>query len=71
VPAPLVVFEVEEKRGGNLENCYQNFNSIPVSSVEPERVFSRFGRTVIKIRSSLQSVDMLTFLKGYFKTENN
>jgi hypothetical protein len=49
------IFEVEGKRGVNLESGYENFNSIPPSSVDPERV--------TKIRSSLhdKSVDMLTF----------
>jgi hypothetical protein len=66
-------FEIEGKRGDNLESCYENLNSIPPSSVKPERVFSGCGRTVTKIRSSLHddSVDMLPFLRGYFKTENN
>jgi hypothetical protein len=51
----------------------ENLNSLPPSSVEPERVFSGYGRTVAKIRSFLHddSVDMLTFLRGYFKTEND
>jgi hypothetical protein len=73
VKKKLAIFEIEGKRGANLESCYENFNSIPPSSVEPERVFSGCGRTVTKIRSSLHddSVDMLTFLRGYFKTENN
>jgi hypothetical protein len=69
----LAIFEVESKRGANLESCYENLNSIPSSSVGPERVFSGCGRTVTKIRSPLHadSVDILTFLRGYFKTENN
>jgi hypothetical protein len=39
--------------------------------VEPKRVFSGCGRTVTKIRSSLhdKSVDLLTLLGGYLKTE--
>jgi hypothetical protein len=36
----LAIFEVEDKRGANLERCYENLNSIPPSSVEPERDFS-------------------------------
>jgi hypothetical protein len=38
--------------------------------VEPERVFSGCGRTVTKIKSSLHdnSVDMVTFLRGYLTT---
>jgi hypothetical protein len=69
----LAIFELEDKRGVNLESCYKNLNSIPPSSVDPERVFSGCRRTVTKIRSSLhdESVDMLTFLRGYFKTEKN
>jgi hypothetical protein len=42
--------EVEGKRGANLESCYENLNSIPPRSVEPESVFSGCGRTVAKIR---------------------
>jgi hypothetical protein len=73
VKKELAIFEIEGKRGANFESCYENLNSIPPSSVKPERVFSGCGRTVTKIRSSLHddSVDMLTFLRGYFKTENN
>jgi hypothetical protein len=68
VKKELAIFEVESKRGVNLQSCYKHFNSIPPSSVEPERVFSGCGRTFTKIRSSLHvdSVDMLTFLRGYF-----
>jgi hypothetical protein len=73
VKKELAIFEVEGKREANLESCYENLNSIPLSSVEPGRVFSGCGRTATKIRSSLHddSVDMLNFLRGYFKTENN
>jgi hypothetical protein len=39
VKKELAIFEVEGKRGANLERCYENLNSIPPSSVEPERVF--------------------------------
>jgi hypothetical protein len=53
VKKELAIFEVEGKRGANLERCYENLNSIPPSSVEPERVFSGCGRTVTKIRSFL------------------
>jgi hypothetical protein len=35
----LAIFEVEGKRGAYLESCYKKLNSIPLSSVEPERVF--------------------------------
>jgi hypothetical protein len=53
VKEELAIFEVEGIRGANLESCYGNLNSIPHSSVEPERVFSGCGRTVTKIRSTL------------------
>jgi hypothetical protein len=61
VKKELAIFEVEGKREGNLESFYKNLNSIPPSSVEPDRIFSGCGRTVTKIRSSLHddSVDML------------
>jgi hypothetical protein len=55
----LAIYEVKGKRKANLESCCEKLNSIPPSSV----FFSRCGRTVTKIRSSLhnESVDMLTF----------
>jgi hypothetical protein len=67
----LAIFEVDG--GAYLEKCYENLNSIPPSTVEPERFSSESGKTVTNIRSSLhdESVDMLTLLRGYFKTENN
>jgi hypothetical protein len=69
----LAIFEVEGERRANLESCYENFNSIPSSSVKPERFFSGCGRTVTKIRPSLhdESVDKLSFLRGHLKTKNN
>jgi hypothetical protein len=39
VKKKIAFFEVDGKRGANIESCYENFNSIPPSSVEPERVF--------------------------------
>jgi hypothetical protein len=42
-----------------------SLNSMSPSSMELERVFSGFGCL------HDDSVDMLTFLRGYFKTENN
>ena len=53
VKKELAIFEVEGKRGVNLESCLICLNSISPTSVEPERVFSGFGKTVTKIRSSL------------------
>jgi hypothetical protein len=35
VKKELAIFEVEGKRGASLESCYENFNSTPPSSVEP------------------------------------
>jgi hypothetical protein len=65
VKKELAIFEVKGKRGTNLEICYENFNSIPFSSVETGRVFSGCGRTVTIIRSSLHddNVDMFLFKK--------
>jgi hypothetical protein len=73
VKKELAIFEVKGKRVVIFRAVTQIFNSIPLGSVEPERVFSEYGRTITKIRSSLhdESVDLLTFLRGYFKTENN
>jgi hypothetical protein len=63
VKKELDFFEVEGKRGANLESCYENLNSIPPSSVEPERNFSRCGRTATKIRSSLHDPSIDLFKK--------
>jgi hypothetical protein len=40
----LAIFEVEGKRGANLESCYGNLNSIPLSNMKPERVFFRMSK---------------------------
>jgi hypothetical protein len=73
VKKELAIFKVEGKRGVDLECCYVNLNSIPPRSLDLERIFSGCGRTVTKIRSTLhdESRNMLTFLRGYFKTKNN
>jgi hypothetical protein len=76
VTKELAIFEVEGKRGANLESFYEHLNSIPPTYIvawNQNVFFLDCGRTVTKIRSSLhdESVDMLTFLRGYFKTENN
>jgi hypothetical protein len=44
----LAIFEVEGKRGANLESCYEHLNSISSSSVEPDHVFSGYGRRAPK-----------------------
>jgi hypothetical protein len=41
VKKELAIYEDEGKR-----EAYENLNSVSSSSVEPERVFSGFGRTV-------------------------
>jgi hypothetical protein len=43
------------------------------SSVEPERVFYDMEEPFFKIKSTVhdESLDMLSFLREYFKTENN
>lgn len=65
----LAIFDVEGKRGAHLEACLRSLNSIPPTSVEPERVFSGCGKTVTKIRSSLndETIDILTLLRSHFK----
>jgi hypothetical protein len=73
VKKELAILEVEGKRGVNLERCYENFNSIPHYNLQKRGTrscFFRCGRTFTKIRSSLHD-DMLSFLRGNFKTENN
>jgi hypothetical protein len=72
VKKELINFEIEGKRGLNLEKVYNDLNTIPPASVETERVFSDCGNFETKIRSSLtdESLDMLGFLKSYFKTDN-
>jgi hypothetical protein len=67
----LAVFEVEGKRGTNLESCYEHLKSIPPCSVEPERVFQDVEELLPNLDHIYMSVDMLIFLRGYFKTENN
>jgi hypothetical protein len=76
VKKELAIFVIKGKRGANLESCYENINSIPPYQQRGTRTcFSGCGKTLTKIRSSLRlhndSVDMLTFLKGYFKTKPN
>jgi hypothetical protein len=72
VKKELINFEIEGKRGPNLEKAYNDLNTIPPASVEAERVFSDCGNFGTKIRSSLndESLDMLSFLKSYFKSDN-
>lgn len=67
----LVNFEINGKRGPNLERCYIDLTTIPPTSVESERVFSGCGKIVTKIRSSLndESLDLMCFLRSYFKSE--
>jgi hypothetical protein len=63
VKKELAFFEVKDKRGANLESCYENLNSIPESI---------FCQDVEELLPKLDHhVNMLTFLRGYFKTENN
>jgi hypothetical protein len=59
VKKELAIFEVEGKRGANLESCYKNLNSILPSRLDPERFLSGCERAFTKIRSSLhdESVD--------------
>lgn len=73
VKKELLNFEIDRKRGPNLARCYDDLNSIPPASVESERVFSGCGKIETKIRSSLndESLDILSFLRSYFKSENN
>jgi hypothetical protein len=53
VKKELAISAVNGKRAANLESCYENLNSIPTSSVEPDGIFSGCGRTVTTTRSSL------------------
>jgi hypothetical protein len=55
VKKELINFEIEGKRGPNLKKAYNDLSTIPPAS-----------------RSSLndESLDMLSFLKSYFKSDN-
>jgi hypothetical protein len=44
VEKELGFFEVKGKRAANLESCYENLNSIPTSSVEPDGIFFRMWK---------------------------
>jgi uncharacterized membrane protein YheB (UPF0754 family) len=73
VKKELAFFKVEGKRGANLESWYRNLNSIPSSSVDPERLFQDMEELLPKFDHLYlhdESVDKLTFLRGYFKREN-
>jgi hypothetical protein len=72
VKKELILFEIEGKRGPTLEKVYNDLNTIPPTSVESERGSSDCGNFETKIRSSLnnESLDMLSFLKAYFKSDN-
>ena len=69
-------FKLFESRGGKerpkyLQLLHENLNTIPPTSVEPERSFSATGLFSTKIRSSLgdDSLNALLFLRQYFKRE--
>jgi hypothetical protein len=63
----LAIFEVEGKRGANLESCCENLNSIPLRTMEPECVFSGCGRTLTKIRSSVHDDSMYNLFERIFQ----
>jgi len=44
----LLNFEIEEKRGPNLQRCQQDLNSIPPASVKFEWVFPGFAKSQLK-----------------------
>ena len=71
VKKELLNFEIEGKRGTNLQRCHENLSSIPPVSVESERIFSGCSHILTKIRSSLsdESLDILSFLRSYFQSK--
>jgi hypothetical protein len=72
VKKELAIAEVKAKRGANLESCY-DFNSIPPSSADPEGILQDVEELLPKLDKSLhdESADIISFLRGYSKTENN
>ena len=73
VKKELLNFEIEGKRGTNLERCHENLSSIPPASVESERIFSGCSHIVTEIRPCLsdESLDILSFLRSYFQSKNS
>ena len=70
-------FKLFEYNGGTerpkyLQLLHEGLNSIPPTSVEPERSFSATGLFSTKIRSRLgdDSLNALLFLRQYFNREN-
>ena len=65
----MVLFENGGTRGDFLQRAYDFLMTIKPTSVESERAFSVAGLFAIKIRSRLgdETLDVLCFLKTYFK----
>ncbi len=67
----LAVLESTGERPLSLEKLYCALKSLPPSSTEAERSFSSAGLFVTKLRSRLsdKTIDMLCFLRQYFKNK--
>ena len=65
------LYEATGKRTPNLDLLYNALLRIPPTSIESERAFSALGLFVTKLRSRLSSssINMLSFLKSYYKSK--
>ena len=65
------LYEATGKRTPNLDLLYNALIRIPPTSIESERAFSALGLFVTKLRSRLSSssINMLSFLKAYYKSK--
>ena len=72
IKAEMAVFANSARRGRNLETIYDYLMSIPPTSVEAERAFSAAGALCTKMRSRLsdKTLDMLCFLRYYYRRRN-
>ena len=65
----LAAFKSNGQKGRFLEYAFEMIQSVKVSSVDVERVFSSVGIMVTKFRSRLsdETVDSYLFLKHFFR----
>jgi len=72
IKAEMAVFANSARRGRHQETVYNYLMSIPPTSVEAEWAFSAAGALCTKMRSRLsdKSLDMLCFLRDYYRRRN-